>query len=385
MKLYLLGATGSIGRQTLDIVRSSNDAFTVVAMSAHRNIEILDEQIREFRPEYVCVADEADASALQVRYPNIRFGFGAQGLIEAATWGNVGEGLLINAIVGSAGLAPTIAAIEHRRNVALANKETLVIGGELITPLLEETGVRLIPIDSEHSALFQLLEGQDRRHVTKLWITASGGSFREKTRAELEGVTVTDALRHPNWSMGAKITIDSATMMNKGLEVIEAHHLFQMPYDQIDAVLHPESLVHALVAFDDQSLVAHLGLPDMHIPIRYALHYPLRAPCAGTPLDLSNLGSLRFAPLSDTRYPLFALAKRMGRQGGYAPTVLNAANEAAVALFLAGRISFLQIEEIVVQCTAQFDIQEPLSIARIVDVDQLVKDHVHQTYGKGRD
>jgi 1-deoxy-D-xylulose-5-phosphate reductoisomerase len=385
VNLYLLGSTGSIGRQTLDIVRSSDGAFKVVTLTAHTNIEGLKEQIQEFQPAYVAVANDADAATLQDAYPHILFGSGPEGLIQAATYGVEGEGLVVNAIVGSAGLSPTIAAIEHQRNVALANKETLVVGGELITPLLERNCVRLIPIDSEHSALFQLLEGVDKARVDRLWITASGGSFRDLDRSELTGVTVEDALRHPNWSMGAKITVDSATMVNKGLEVIEAHHLFGVSYDKIEAVLHPESIVHALVALDDQSMLAHLGLPDMRVPISYALHYPKRAPYQGTPLDLPALGALHFEPLSDERFPLFALAKMVGRQGGYAPTVYNAANEAAVALFLDGRISFLQIEDIVLQCSKLFDIQEPLTLNGILAVDRLVKDHVRKAYGKGRD
>jgi len=380
MNLFILGVTGSIGVQTLDIVRRSNGLFKVVSVTANNNIGRLEDIITEFQPKYVSVGLEVVMHDLMKKYPNVEFGYGRTGLIEAATYGEVGDDLVVNAIVGSAGLEPTIHAISYGRNIALANKETLVIGGELITPLLQKHGVRLIPIDSEHSAILQCLKGEDPSLIRHVVITASGGSFRDKTRDELANVTVQDALRHPNWVMGAKITIDSATMMNKGLEIIEAHHLFGVGYDQIQTVLHKESIIHSLVEYQDMSMIAHLGNPDMRVPISYALHYPKRAPYEGTPLDLVKLGSLHFEELSETRFPMVKYAVDAGRKGGYAPTVLNAANEAAVSLFLDGKIRFLQIEEIVLQCLNKFECNDELSLEHILELDYLVKDYVHKTY-----
>lgn len=380
MNLFLLGATGSIGLQTLDIVRESNGHFQIVSIAANKNIKQVEAIIEEFQPEFVSVGLEEAMLPLQEKYPKILFGFGRDGLIQAATYGNKGDDLVVNAVVGSAGLEPTIHAIQKGRNVALANKETLVIGGELIKPLLQQYGVSLIPIDSEHSAIMQCMNGEDPKTVRNIIITASGGSFRDKTRSELKGVTVVDALQHPNWVMGAKITIDSATMMNKGLEIIEAHHLFDVSYDNIKTVLHKESIIHSLVEYHDMSMIAHLGNPDMRVPISYALHYPKRAPYQGKPLDLVGLASLHFEELSEKRYPMVAYARQAGRKGGYAPTVLNAANEAAVHLFLVGKISFLQIEEIVLQCLNKFECNDELSLEHIIELDNLVKDYVLKTY-----
>lgn len=375
MNLYLLGATGSIGTQTLDIVRREPD-FSLISVTTHTKVEEMKQIIEEFHPLFVAVGSKEDMRALQLEYPEIAFGYGPEGLIQAATYGSEEDGMMINAIVGSAGLAPTIAAIKHKRTIALANKETLVIGGEIIRPLLEEYNVTILPVDSEHSAIMQCLNGESKKTIKRIIITASGGSFRELPREELTSVTVEDALHHPNWTMGAKITIDSATMMNKGLEIIEAHHLFDVPYDKIDTVLHKESIIHSLVEYHDQSMIAHLGMPDMRVPISYALHYPNRAPYQGTALDLVTVGALHFEDLSEDRYPMLKYAKDAGIKGGYAPTVLNAANEAAVQLFLEGRISFLQIEEIVLQCSKQFVFDEPLSLERIIDIDTKVKHYV---------
>jgi len=380
MNLFLLGATGSIGMQTLDIVRRSNGEFKIVTATANTNISKLEDIIVEFQPEYVSVGLEKDCIALQEKYPGVLCGYGREGLVQAATYGNKGEDLVVNAIVGSAGLEPTIQAIKSSRNIALANKETLVIGGELINPLLKQYGVQLIPIDSEHSAIMQCVAGEDPKSVRNIIITASGGSFRDKSREELEHVTVQDALQHPNWVMGAKITVDSATMMNKGLEIIEAHHLFGVPYSRIQTVLHKESIIHSLVEFHDMSMIAHLGNPDMRVPISYALHYPKREKYQGTPLDLVKLGSLHFEELSETRFPMVRYARESGIKGGYAPTVLNAANEAAVGLFLGGKIRFVQIEEIVLQCLNKFECQDELSLTHILELDNLVKDYVEKTY-----
>ena len=380
MKLFLLGATGSIGTQTLDIVRRSNGKFTVETIAANKSIEKVKQIIEEFNPKFVSVGLEEAKKHLEKLYPNIEFGFGNEGLVKAATYGNLGSDLIVNAVVGSAGLAPTYYGIQKGRNIALANKETLVIGGELIKPLLKEHNVSLIPIDSEHSAIMQCLNGEDKKTIKSIVITASGGSFRNKTRNDLKGVTVNDALKHPNWSMGAKITIDSATMMNKGLEVIEAHYLFDVPYEKIKTVLHKESIIHSLVEYNDTCMLAHLGNPDMRVPISYAINYPERVEYCGTPLDLVKLGSLHFEELSEERFPMLTYAREAGKKGGYAPTVLNAANEAAVGLFINGKITFLQIEEIVLKCLNKFVIEEELSLELVIEKDNLVKDYVYNSY-----
>ena len=380
MRLFLLGATGSIGLQTLDIVRRSNGLFSVVTVAANKNIEKVKEIIEEFQPQFVSVGLKSAMEDLQRLYPNIKFGYGEEGLIEAATYGENQNDLVVNAVVGSAGLAPTYYAIQKGRNIALANKETLVIGGDLIMPMCKQYGVTLLPIDSEHSAIMQCMNGEDAKTVESIIITASGGSFRDKTRQELKGVTVQDALNHPNWSMGAKITIDSATMMNKGLEVIEAHHLFDVPYSKIKTVLHKESIIHSLVEYHDTSLIAHLGNPDMRVPINYAIHYPKRVPYQGKKLRLEEVGSLHFEPLSMERFPMLKYAYLAGEKGNIFPTVLNAANEAAVQLFLNGKITFLQIEEIVLKCLNKFNQEKELTLSVILETDNLVKDYVYQLY-----
>ena len=380
MNLFILGATGSIGIQTLDIVRRSNGQLNVISVTGNRNIEKMREIILEFHPLYVSMGKRDDVDVLQKEFPKVAFGVGNEGLIAAASYGDKGNDLVVNAIVGSAGLLPTVAAIKKGRNVALANKETLVIGGELIKKLLEQHHVTLLPIDSEHSAIMQCLNGEDTKEVERIIITASGGSFRDKTRHQLKNVTVQDALQHPNWSMGAKITIDSATMMNKGLEVIEAHYLFDVGYEQIETIMHKESIIHSMVEFKDTSVIAHLGMPDMRVPINYAIHYPNRTPYRGERLDLKTIGALHFAPLSYERYPLLQLAIDAGKKGGYAPCVLNAANEAAVQLFLQGKITFLQIEDIVRESLQTMDSSEELTIEKIIEKDQEVKDYILRQY-----
>jgi len=286
MNLCILGVTGSIGVQTLDVVRKNN-VFNLLSVTCNTNISKLRAIIMEFTPSYVSIGRIQDVAELEREFPNVKFGYGSKGLVEAATYPSQDAVLVVNALVGSAGLEPTIYAIKAGRNVALANKETLVVGGEIIKPLLEKHNVSLIPIDSEHSAIFQCIEGKDKA-VENIIITASGGSFRDKSRDELIGVTVKEALDHPNWDMGAKITIDSATMMNKGFEVIEAHYLFDVDYDHIQTVLHPKSIVHSLVEFNDGSMLAHLGHPDMRVPINFAIHYPNRVPFEAKILNLRN-------------------------------------------------------------------------------------------------
>ena len=343
-KISLLGATGSIGWQTYDILKEQRDAFQLVAFSSGKNLEKTREMIETLKPELVSVQLEEDALTLAKEFPNIQFTFGAKGLVEVAT--HPDSTVLVNAVLGSVGLESTLAAIRMGKTIAIANKETLVTAGHLVMAEAKKYKATILPVDSEHSAIFQSMNGENPKNIERLIITASGGSFRDKTREQLKQVTVADALNHPNWSMGAKITIDSATMMNKGLEVIEAHVLFDMPYDKIDVLLHRESIIHSLVEYHDTSVIAQLGTPDMRVPIQYALSYPDRIPLQnGQRLNLAQIGQLHFQEMDFERYPALRLAYEAGRMGGTILTAMNAANEAAVAAFLQGKITFLEIDE----------------------------------------
>jgi len=343
-KISLLGATGSIGWQTYDILKEQRNDFQLVAFSSGKNIEKTREMIETLKPELVSVQLEEDARTLAREYPQIQFSFGEKGLVEVAI--HPDSTVLVNAVLGSVGLESTLAAIRMGKTVAIANKETLVTAGHLVMAEAKKYNAKILPVDSEHSAIFQSMNGENPKNVERLIITASGGSFRDKSRAELKHVTVADALNHPNWSMGAKITIDSATMMNKGLEVIEAHVLFDMPYDKIDVLLHRESIIHSLVEYHDTSVIAQLGTPDMRVPIQYALSYPDRMPLHnGQRLNLAQIGQLHFQEMDFERYPALRLAYEAGRTGGTILTAMNAANEAAVAAFLQGKITFLEIDE----------------------------------------
>ncbi|WP_025113961.1 1-deoxy-D-xylulose-5-phosphate reductoisomerase [Lysinibacillus fusiformis] len=343
-KISLLGATGSIGWQTYDILKEQREAFQLVAFSSGKNIEKTREMIDNLKPELVSVQLEEDALLLAKEYPTIHFTFGAKGLVEVAT--HPDSTVLVNAVLGSVGLESTLAAIRMGKTIAIANKETLVTAGHLVMAEAKKYNAAILPVDSEHSAIFQSMNGENPKNIERLIITASGGSFRDKTRDQLKHVTVADALNHPNWSMGAKITIDSATMMNKGLEVIEAHVLFDMPYEKIDVLLHRESIIHSLVEYHDTSVIAQLGTPDMRVPIQYALSYPDRIPLHnGQRLNLAQIGQLHFQEMDFDRYPALRLAYEAGRTGGTILTAMNAANEAAVAAFLQGKITFLQIDE----------------------------------------
>ncbi len=309
--IYLLGATGSIGTQTLDVIARNQDKFKLVAFSAGRNILKTIEIIEQFRPAYVSVISAEDAKTLQMKYPAIEFGYGQEGLMTVATYDKVAgdEHFVLSAVMGSVGLLPTLKAIELRRNIGIANKETLVTAGHLVMEKAKQYGVKLLPVDSEHSAIYQCLLGEDEKAVKKLIITASGGSFRDYTREMLQNVTREQALNHPNWAMGAKITIDSATMMNKGLEVIEAHWLFEMPYDKIETILHKQSVIHSMVEFEDTSVIAHLGTPDMRIPIQYAMTYPDRLQNNIVErLDLTKIKTLDFEKPNLTKFPCVDLA-----------------------------------------------------------------------------
>ncbi|WP_034760812.1 1-deoxy-D-xylulose-5-phosphate reductoisomerase [Rossellomorea vietnamensis] len=342
-KISLMGATGSIGTQTLDVIREHPEEFRLTAMSVGKNIEEARKIITEFNPRLVSVQRKEDAETLSREFPSsVKVLHGEEGLVEVAC--HQDADILVNAVLGSVGLYPTLQAIEAGKTIAIANKETLVTAGHLVMEAARAKGTSLLPIDSEHSAIFQALQGEREKNIEKLIITASGGSFRDRTREELVGVTVHEALNHPNWSMGAKITIDSASMMNKGLEVIEAHWLFDIPYDRIDVVQHRESIIHSMIQFHDSSVMAQLGTPDMRVPIQYALTYPDRLQRPGKRLDLVEIGKLHFEKMDLDRFRCLAFAYEAGRIGGSMTTVLNAANEASVALFLDNKISFLDIE-----------------------------------------
>ncbi|MEK5027789.1 1-deoxy-D-xylulose-5-phosphate reductoisomerase [Paenibacillus sp. FSL M7-1046] len=345
-KISVLGSTGSIGTQTLDVVAMHPDSFDVDGLAAGSNTALLMEQVRRFQPRRVSVSTKELAEQIRPELPSgIELFYGSEGLVEIAAGGDADT--VVTAVVGSVGLQSTLAAIEAGRHIGLANKETLVTAGHLVTELANRKGVKLLPIDSEHSAIFQCLNGENREDVSSITITASGGSFRDYTREQLKKVSVEDALRHPNWSMGAKITIDSATMVNKGLEVIEAHWLFGLPYEQINVLLHPESIIHSYVEFRDSSIVAQLGNPDMRVPIQYALTYPERWESPAARLSLAAIGRLTFREMDFVRFPALKLAIECGKAGGTATTAFNAANEIAVARFLRHEIPFLRIEEII--------------------------------------
>lgn len=373
--ISLLGATGSIGIQTIDIIREHPHQFKLVAFSAGRNLEKTREIIREFNPTLVSVLDEVDAISLKKEFPSIELAYGSNGLIDVAT--HPDATILVNAVLGSVGLEATLEAIKQRKTIALANKETLVTAGHLVMDAAEKYKAPILPVDSEHSALFQSMNGEKRSQVSRLILTASGGSFRDRTRKELENVTVQDALSHPNWSMGAKITIDSATMMNKGLEVIEAQVLFDMPYDDIEVVLHRESIIHSMVEFHDTSVMAQLGTPDMRVPIQYALSYPDRLPRKSAKrLNLVEIGKLHFEEMNMERFHALKLAYDAGRAGGTMTTVLNAANEAAVALFLNGEIRFLQIEECIERVMDKHTLISTPDLETILHVDAITRKDV---------
>ena len=344
--ISILGSTGSIGRQTLDVARACQ--IGVAALTANRDVVRLEAQCREFRPQLAVLMDPAAADDLRVRLADtgIRVASGMEGLLEAATLPQADT--VITAVVGSVGLRPTLAAIRAGKRIGLANKETLVCAGELVMDEADRWGAEIVPVDSEHSALFQCLQGcRDRGEIRRLILTASGGPFWGKTREELEHVTLADALRHPNWSMGAKITVDSATLMNKGLEFIEAMRLYRLPPEKIAVVVHRESIVHSLVEYTDNAVLAQLGVPDMRLPIEYALTWPNRGSAVTEPLDLVKCGTLTFAEPDEETFRSLPLAKEAARRGGTATAILNGANEAAVARFLAGEIGFLDIPRLV--------------------------------------
>ena len=370
-RLALLGSTGSIGRNVLDIVRQFPDKFQIVALAAGRNLPLLAEQVRTFRPALVSVQDEtlaAELAALLASSDQVRIVAGMAGAKEVAA--ATGADLVVSAMVGAVGLEPTLTAIQQGIAVALANKETLVTAGPLVMAAARKHKVPVLPIDSEHSAIFQAIQGNNTKDIRKLWITASGGPFRRKTREELATVTAAQALQHPNWSMGPKITIDSATLMNKGLEVIEASVLFNLPPRDIEVHVHPQSIIHSLVEFIDGSVIAQLGIPDMRVPISYALAYPDRLPLDLPSLNLFQVGRLDFEPPDLDRFPCLGLAFGALEAGGDMPAVLNAANEVAVAAFLQGQIAFVAIPRLISQVMAAHCVRPLTSLEQVLAVDR---------------
>lgn len=372
-KISVLGSTGSIGTQTLDVVSKYRDQFQIEGLAAGSNVDLLIQQCKEFKPKKISVATKELAERIRPFLPEgTQLFFGREGLIEVAA--GTDADIVVTAVVGSMGLPSTLAAIEAGKTIGLANKETLVTAGHLVTALAQAKGVDLIPIDSEHSAIFQCLNGERRQDVEFITITASGGSFRDLNREQLNNVTVEDALKHPNWSMGAKITIDSATMVNKGLEVIEAHWLFGLPYEQIQVLLHPESIIHSFVQYRDSSIIAQLGNPDMRVPIQYALTYPERWPSPSPTLSLAEAGKLQFREMDFERFPCLRLAYECGKMGGTATTVFNAANEMAVARFLRKEISFLQIEAIIEKVLNEHQNTPEPALELIEESDKLARE-----------
>lgn len=373
-KIVLLGASGSIGLQTIDVCIHHKESFEIVGLSVGHNIEVLKDILTKVSVSYVCTAQYH--KELVEEYPNIHFFHGDEGLLQLVS---LSYDVLVNALVGFVGLLPTLKAIELKKDIAIANKETLVVAGKFVSEAAKKHKVQLLPIDSEHSAIWQCLKGNDRKEISKLIITASGGSFRDKTREELKNVTVKEALKHPNWNMGAKITIDSATMMNKGFEVIEAHWLFDIPFEDIEVVMHPESIIHSMVQFKDHSVLAQLGLADMRLPIQYALTYPNRLEVYNSEaLDLKKIGSLHFKELSFKRFPLLKLAYEVGKKQGTLPAVLNAANEEANALFLKGKIRFLDIEDFVMDACKDVWFKQDPNLEDILKADALAREYVRR-------
>ncbi len=376
--ITLLGSTGSIGRQTLDVAR--NLKINVMALTANRSARLLEEQAREFVPRAVCIADESKYSELKNNLSDtgIKVFGGSDGVLECARLS--GSELAVNAIVGIAGLRPTLEAIYAKKDIALANKETLVTGGEIVKKAAEENGVKLLPVDSEHSAIFQCLQGIPGGALKKIILTASGGPFFGKTRGELEGVTVKEALNHPNWSMGAKITIDSATMMNKGLEVIEACHLFDVGLDYIEVVVHRESIIHSMVELNDNAVIAQLGPADMRIPIQYAITYPERMKSPSVPLNFAEMCPLTFSKPDREVFKCLALCESAFLQGGVMPAAANGANEAAVELFLNGRIGILDIPRLINKAMINIPNKQNINIDDVFTADREARKIVTSEY-----
>lgn len=374
-KVAILGSTGSIGTQTLEVIAEHND-MEVCALACGRNLKLVEQQIRKFRPALVSVWDEKDARNLKTAIADIdvRVTFGMDGLLEVATFDGVD--ILVTAIVGMLGIRPTIAAIKAGKTIALANKETLVTAGHIIMPLAKECNVPILPVDSEHSAIFQSLNGERHNKIAKIFLTASGGPFRGKTIEQLKNIQVEDALKHPNWEMGRKITIDSSTLVNKGLEVMEAKWLFDVELDRIQVVVHPQSVIHSAVEYEDGAVIAQLGTPDMRLPIQYALYYPNRKSLSGKRLDLFELKNLTFEKPDTENFRGLALAYQAMERGGNIPTAFNAANEKAVAMFLDCKIGYLDIVDIIEASMEQCNYVDVPNVEQILETEQAVYDFI---------
>ena len=380
-KIAILGSTGSIGTQTLDIVRKESD-LQVTAMAAGSNVELMEQQVREFHPDLVTMWTEEAAKDLRERLSDlsVRVTYGMEGLLEVAAYED--SEVLVTAIVGMIGIRPTIAAIEQGKTIALANKETLVTAGHIIMPLAAKQGVQILPVDSEHSAIFQSMHGENRKRVEKILLTASGGPFRGKKREELISMTVEDALNHPNWSMGKKVTIDSASLVNKGLEVMEAKWLFDVDLDQIQVLVHPQSIIHSAVQYVDGSIMAQLGVPDMKLPIQYALFYPDRRPMDTGRVDFFKLGQLSFEQPDTDTFRGLALAYRAASRGGTLPTVFNAANEMAVDLFLKKKITFLQIPEMIESSMENHRVIDHPTVEQVLETETETYEYIKRKFGE---
>jgi 1-deoxy-D-xylulose-5-phosphate reductoisomerase len=372
MKILLLGSTGSIGTSTINCIRRYPQRFELVGLAAHSNSSALGAQAREFGINDLCLGDLQAAEAFATTLgDNQRLYRGTDGLVELVQ--NTDYDILVNALVGSVGLRPTVAALKRNKRVALANKETLVVGGDYITTLLSQGMGSMVPIDSEHSAILQAMSGERTEAIESIILTASGGPFRDYPAERFATITPEDALKHPTWQMGAKITIDSATLMNKGFEVIEAHHIFHLPYERLRVCVHPQSIIHSLVEFHDGAMMAQMGLPDMELPIQYALSWPERLPLAGKRLDLATIGSLTFFEPDMARFPCLRLCLEAGKLGGTAPAVVNAVNEEAVKLFLSKRIGFCAIGQLIEIALERHAVQPADSLETIVEVDRLAR------------
>lgn len=381
-KIGILGSTGSIGTQTLEIVRAYANDLQVTVLAAGSNVNLMEQQMREFHPEAVVMWSEKAAQELRARTEdlNIPVLSGMEGLLEISVWESMD--VLVTALVGMIGIRPTIAAIKAGKDIALANKETLVTAGHIIMPLAREYGVSILPVDSEHSAIFQSMQGEKREQVSKILLTASGGPFRGKKLEELKTMQVEDALKHPNWSMGRKITIDSATLVNKGLEVIEAKWLFDVGLDQIQVVVHPQSIIHSMVEYADGGIIAQLGAPDMKLPIQYALFYPDRRPVDGKCVNFYELGQMTFEAPDTETFRGLKLAYQSAEIGGSMPTVFNAANEKAVALFLDKQISFLQIPELIERSMEQHQVVKAPSVEEILQAEAQTYTYINNIMGR---
>ena len=378
-KIGILGSTGSIGTQTLEIVRKEKD-LRVVSLAAGRNVDLMEKQVREFMPVLAAMWSKEAAEDLRVRVKDlpVRVVSGMEGLLEASTVEQME--VLVTGIVGMIGIRPTIAAIEAGKDIALANKETLVTAGHIIMPLSKKCGVNILPVDSEHSAIFQSMHGENRARVSRILLTASGGPFRGKRKEELADMTVEDALKHPNWSMGKKVTIDSASLCNKGLEVMEAKWLFDVKLEQIQVVVHPQSILHSAVEYVDGGIMGQMGVPDMKLPIQYALFYPDRRPMDAGRVDLCKLGRLTFEEPDTETFRVLALAYQAARRGGSLPTVFNAANERAVALFLEKKIRFLQIPELIEASMEAHRVIEEPTVEQILSAEAATYEYIKQKY-----